>query len=115
MKERPDKRRIDPEELDWEQAEVHEGRPHGTVVSVRMDAAEAERLRTLASQLGLNMSQVLRRALADFEPQPRALLTWHAFTFGGVDWPMSLRVHPEIPVAESSTELRARIRERVQS
>jgi len=56
------------EDLDWAHAEVREGRPHGTVVSVRLSAAEADRLRDIADHLGLNLSQVLRRALADYEP-----------------------------------------------
>ncbi len=53
---------IGKDELDWSRAEVQEGRPHGVVVSVRLDAHEAGRLRELASTLGLNMSQVSRQA-----------------------------------------------------
>jgi Ribbon-helix-helix protein, copG family len=54
-------------EMDWEHAEVAEGKPHGVAISVRLDAAEADRLRSLAASLHLNMSQVLRRALAEYD------------------------------------------------
>lgn len=55
------------EQMDWEHAEAVEGKPHGVVISIRLDPTEAERLRTLASDLHLNMSQVVRRALATFD------------------------------------------------
>ena len=108
---------IQSDELDWEGAEVHPGRPHGTVVSVRLSAPEAEHLRELASELDLTMSEVLRRALADFESlQARQPL--HVFTYGGVEWPHTVRLlhsdHPHEP-QPTSTELRPRIRERVTS
>jgi hypothetical protein len=106
---------IESDELDWERAEVHPGRPHGTVVSVRLSAAEADQLRELASQLDLTMSQVLRRALADFESLPTRQ-PWQVFTYGGVDWPHTVRLlHPDRPhePQPTSTELRPRIRERV--
>jgi hypothetical protein len=106
---------IESDELDWERAEVHPGRLHGTVVSVRLSAAEADHLRELASQLDLTMSQVLRRALAEFESLP-ARQPWQVFTYGGVDWPHTVRLlHPDRPhePQPTSTELRPRIRERV--
>ena len=108
---------IEPDELDWERAEVHPGRPHGTVVSVRLGAPEAEQLRELAAELDLTMSQVLRRALAEFGfLQVRR--SWQPFTYGGVDWPHTVRLlHPDRRHEPqlTSTELRPRIRERVTS
>lgn len=102
---------IGTDELDWEHAEVREGRAHGVVVSVRLDADEAARLRHLAATLGLNMSQVLRQGLADFDPgRERQLLSSRAFTFGGVDWIGTIAVEPP-PQGESRTELQPRIRE----
>jgi predicted transcriptional regulator len=83
--------KIDPEELDWVEAVVHEGRQPGAVVSVRLDADEAARLRRLAEALGLNVSQVLRRALADYQPDTergaRDPVLLSAFTYGGTALP----------------------------
>lgn len=82
-----DETKIDPDDLDWEHAEVREGRQPASVISVRLDDAETGRLRALADSLGLNVSQVLRRALAAYEPAQenegagRAFVT--AFTYGG--------------------------------
>lgn len=82
---------VDPEELDWDEAVVREGRQPGAVVSVRLDADEAARLRSLADVLGLNVSQVLRRALADYRPDTdreaggRVFLS--VFTYGGTALP----------------------------
>jgi hypothetical protein len=75
------------DELDWEEAVVREGRLPGAVVSVRLDPAETARLRHLANSLGMNLSQVLRRALAGFDPdeahsRERPLIVG-AFTYGG--------------------------------
>ena len=82
---------IDPEELDWAEAVVQEGREPGAVVSVRLDASEAARLRTLADALGLTVSQVLRRALAEYEPdtegETRDPVFLPAFTYGGTALP----------------------------
>jgi predicted transcriptional regulator len=101
---------INEDEFDWARARVQEGRPHGTVVSVRLDPDEAARLRELASTLGLNMSQVLRQALAQFPPRREGLLlAWRAWTSGGVDWVREV----ERPSDATSTELRPRIRETV--
>jgi hypothetical protein len=105
------------DELDWERAEVHPGRSHGTVISVRLSTPEAEHLRELAAQFDLTMSQVLRRALAAFGLQ-EARQPWQPFTFGGVDWPHTVRLlRPDRPYEpqSTSTELRPRIRERVTS
>ncbi len=103
---------IKSEDLEWQRAVVQEGRPHGTVISVRLDAGEAERLRRLAETLRLNMSQVLRQALADFDPRVgRAGVTWRPFTFGGVNWPTKVEIDPNEPRAESRTELAPRISE----
>jgi len=77
-----DREEIGTEELDWEGSVVHDGRQAGSVVSVRLDAVETARLRRLADGLGLNVSQVLRRALADFQPQPERRV-FVAFTHGG--------------------------------
>jgi len=103
-------------EMDFEHAEVREGSKGGTVVSVRLTANEAARLRGLASSLGLNLSQVLRQALEAFEP--KAAHPGHpwteAFTFGGVaSWPSALRISPEQPESAESTTVRTRIREKV--
>lgn len=82
---------IVPEELDWAEAVVQEGRHPGTVVSVRLDASEAARLRSLADAIGLNVSQVLRRALAEYEPntegEARDPVFLPAFTYGGTALP----------------------------
>jgi hypothetical protein len=43
------------EQMDWDRAEAREGKPHGVVVSVRLGQAEADQLRTLASDLGLTI------------------------------------------------------------
>jgi hypothetical protein len=67
-----DRPEINTDELDWDNAVVREGRPHGAVVSVRLDPAEAARLRSIAASLGVNLSQVLRRALADYDPTQAA-------------------------------------------
>jgi hypothetical protein len=79
--------RIGSDELDWENAQVHEGRQPGAVVSVRLGPAEATRLRGLAVASGLTVSQVIRMALAEFEPQPAEhagkKLFVSAFTYGG--------------------------------
>lgn len=82
---------IDPEELDWAEAVVHEGRQPGVVVSVRLDPVEAARLRSLADTLGLNVSQVVRRALSEYEPENERD-TWSpsflpVFTYGGTVLP----------------------------
>lgn len=77
---------ISSEELAWDEAVVEEGRQPGAVVSVRLDPEEAERLRAMADSLDLNVSQLLRRALAEYSPEKeqkagRVLLS--AFTYGG--------------------------------
>lgn len=112
------------EEMDWDRAEAKEGKSHGVVVSVRLDQAEADRLRSIASDLGLTMSQVLRRALASFDataaPQAvKALLSSYmtAFTFGGTNFLGHLSVRPEgsereLGLSESGT-VDIRVRERV--
>jgi predicted transcriptional regulator len=80
---------IESSDLDWDKAVVRPGHPHGAVVSVRLDPADADRLRTLAAQLDLNLSQVIRRALAAFEParlqaiQRQLAQTLQGFTYGG--------------------------------
>jgi hypothetical protein len=79
---------IGSDELDWENAQVHEGRQPGVVVSVRLGPAEAARLRGLADASGLTVSQVIRQALAEFEPngaqhKERRRLFVAAFTYGG--------------------------------
>lgn len=82
---------IDPEELDWAEAVVHEGRQPGAVVSVRLDPVEAARLRSLADALGLNVSQVLRRALAEYRPDTERDVSdpvfLSVFTYGGTALP----------------------------
>jgi Ribbon-helix-helix protein, copG family len=78
---------IGSDELDWENAQVHEGRQPGVVVSVRLGPAEAARLRGLADASGLTVSQVIRQALAEFEPKgaqhTERRLFVAAFTYGG--------------------------------
>lgn len=78
---------IGSDELDWEHADVREGRQSAAVVSVRLDNAESARLRALASSLGMNLSQVLRQALAAYDPAgesaaPREVFV-APFTYGG--------------------------------
>jgi len=77
---------ISADELDWKNAEVQEGRQPGVVVSVRLGPAEAARVRVLAESAGLTVSQVIRRALAEYEAQntarePKVFVA--AFTYGG--------------------------------
>lgn len=112
------------DEMDWDQAESRPGKSHGVVVSVRLDEGEAERLRSLASDLDLNMSQVLRRALASFDPTAgsgrmiKAILAYQsAFTFGGANFLGRLSVRPEgvegeLELSESGT-VETRVRERI--
>lgn len=111
-------------EMDWAGVEKREGKPAGTVVSVRLDAEDAERLRTFASSLGLNMSQVLRQALSDFEPtsdRVREALRLYIspFTFGGATWIGQLTVRqedsaerPDLAETPSKT-IDTRVRERI--
>lgn len=111
-------------EMDWSGAERREGKPTGTVVSVRLDADEAERLRGLAKSLGLNMSQVLRQALSDFNPASdrvrQALFEYISpFTFGGATWMGRLTVRQEDSQEEEdlfespSKTIDTRVRERI--
>jgi hypothetical protein len=110
--------------MDWSGAERREGKPTGTVVSVRLHADEAERLRGLAASLELNMSQVLRQALSDFDPASdrfrHALIQYISpFTFGGGTWIGRRTVREEdsaeeADLAESpSKTIDTRVRERV--
>ena len=82
-----DRAQIEAEELDWEHAEVHEGRQAASVISVRLSDAEGARLRALANSSGMNISQVLRKALAAYDParenQSRRVFI-SAFTYGGI-------------------------------
>jgi hypothetical protein len=77
-------------EMDLDSPTVQDGRPHGVVVSVRLDAEEAERLRGLAASLDLNMSQVLRRALNAFEPGEAGTFRLLVRTQGAPDWPTTV-------------------------
>ena len=77
---------ISTDELAWDEAVTHEGRRPGAVVSVRLDEDETARLRALAAHLDLNLSQVIRRALAAFETEAERAGTrvvLGAFTYGG--------------------------------
>ncbi len=111
------------DQMDWENAEVVQGKPHGVVISVRLDAAEAEHLRTVASDLHLNMSQVMRRALAAFDPQGHIVQELPIFgpiTVGGAAWTGSVSVRPAGEAVEQwtrpeSTTIDTRVRERVTS
>jgi hypothetical protein len=111
------------EQMDWDNAETVEGKPHGVVISVRLDPTEAENLRTLASDLHLNMSQVMRRALAAFDPTKQSVRAGTAFgplTFGGAGWTGSVSVSLAGEGAEpysrpESTTIDTRVRERVTS
>ena len=112
------------DEMDWDQAESRPGKSHGVVVSVRLDKADADRLRSLASDLDLSMSQVVRRALAAFDPNAgagrmiKSILAYQsAFTFGGANFLGRLSVRPEgaegeLELSESGT-VDARVRERI--
>lgn len=115
-------------EMDWDAAELRSGRPHGVVVSVRLDSAEADRLRALAAQLDMNMSQVLRRALGSFDSAQasisdlmKSLITasMRAYTFGGGTWVGKAHVRSkdeEEHLMEPPTETVVRqIRERIAS
>jgi len=84
----PERTDISPDELAWDEAVVEEGRRPGAVVSVRLDADETARLRALADSLDLNLSQVIRRALAAYEAEAgehasTERLLHAAFTYGG--------------------------------
>ena len=82
----PDTQEISSEELAWDEASVQEGRRPGAVVSVRLDAEETARLRGFADRFDLNVSQVVRRALADYNPdkaQAAERVFLSAFTYGG--------------------------------
>jgi len=108
------------EGMDWEHAEVAEGKPHGVVISVRLDAEEADRLRSLATNLHLNMSQVLRRALAEYDPNPSGS-DWPSLhgplTLGGASWTGVVRLieagEPKSWDRSESTTIDVRLRERV--
>ena len=118
------------EEMDWAAAEARSGSAHGVVISVRLDESDADRLRSLASELDLNMSQVVRRALASFDPAlspavelrraVHAAVTHSyvtAFTFGGRTFLGHVSVRPEgsqedLELSESST-VDTRVRERI--
>lgn len=87
MSDRATDEEIRSDELDWSHAVVQEGRAAGAVVSVRLNSSETAHLRRLADSLGLNLSQVLRRALAAYDPEA-AFAREHvhvleAFTYGG--------------------------------
>ena len=83
---------ISADEVDWKRGVVHEGRQPGAVVSVRLDPAETAQLRRLAELLGMTLSQVLRRALAAYEPERESdggrKLFVGAFTYGGTTPPL---------------------------
>jgi hypothetical protein len=59
---------IQPDDVGWDEAVVQEGRQPGSVVSVRLSPGETVQLRIQADKLGVTVSEVLRRALAAFEP-----------------------------------------------
>lgn len=106
------------EDVDWEKAAVREGQQSGTVVSVRLNSSEAERLRGFAEASNLTLSQVLRRALTEYEPSPKASpARWaiEPMTRGGLDWSDVLReLILEPPRGESKSGTRpVRIREKV--
>jgi hypothetical protein len=78
---------INADEIEWDEAVIGEGRQPGSVVSVRLDPEETARLRQLANALGVTVSQVLRRALAAYDPAgdattSREILS-RVFTYGG--------------------------------
>ena len=103
-------------EMDLEGAEAREGRAHGAVVSVRLNPDEAARLREIASSMGLNLSQVLRRALEAYEAElaGHSLSLVQAFTFGGVARsPSTLVIRPEQPSVGESGTVQTRVREKV--
>lgn len=84
----PDTPEISSEELAWDEAVVHEGRQPGAVVSVRLDAEETARLRGMADRLDLSVSQVLRRALTEYNPDKEQTAEWvvlRPFTYGGTE------------------------------
>ncbi len=56
------------DEMDLDAATPRAGRPHGSVVSVRLEPDEAKRVRRIAEAEGLTLSQVMRRALAAYVP-----------------------------------------------
>jgi Family of unknown function (DUF6290) len=78
---------INPDELDWEAAEVHEGRQPGAVISVRLGSGEAARVRQYAASSGITVSQVIRQALTEYVSTPRESVERKvfvaAFTYGG--------------------------------
>lgn len=58
------------EEMDLERAERRPGRPHGVVVSVRLDEDEARQLRSLAEAERRTLSQLVRQAVSSFLASP---------------------------------------------
>jgi hypothetical protein len=76
-----------PDEIDWDKAVVREGRQPGSVISVRLSTEETVQLRAHADWLGVTVSEVLRQALAAFEPRAKTDPTREAFvsafTYGG--------------------------------
>ena len=109
---------ISSHELDWDEAEVREGRQPGAVVSVRLGPAEAARLRALADSSGLNVSQVIRRALAEFgskrEQRREQKVFVAAFTYGGTmpvmheqGWRWSGPAQMQLPSGETQSRVDA--------
>lgn len=84
-----DERRIEiaADELDWDAAEVQEGRQPAVVISVRFGSTEAARLRAHADAAGLTVSQIVRKALAEYEARAeeasKRKVFVSAFTYGG--------------------------------
>lgn len=78
-------RDIEPDEVDWDNAVVREGQQAGSVVSVRLSPEETVRLRLHADMAGVTVSQLLRRALAAYEPsakgEPSRKVFVSAFTY----------------------------------
>jgi hypothetical protein len=68
------KQRISPidlqEEMDLEHAVRRPGRPHGVVVSVRLDEDEAQQLRDLAKLERRTLSQLVRQAVSSYLASP---------------------------------------------
>jgi Ribbon-helix-helix protein, copG family len=83
---------IEPDEVDWANATVHQPQRPQSVVSVRLSAEETARLREISETLGITVSQVLRRALAAYdsgrEVAPLRRVIVSAFTYGASAPPM---------------------------
>lgn len=60
------------DEMDFDRAVRRPGKPHGVVVSVRLDEDEARELRSLAETEQRTLSQLVRQAVSTYLSSPAA-------------------------------------------